>query len=82
MQWDAEVIQKTGAPDTADPVILRFKDGTQVKNYSVTCSAIDGYDFDHSIVLADKLRNGSIDFPTAKAMVDSYAVEAMPQKKT
>lgn len=35
-----------------------------------------------SIVLADKLRNGSIDFPTAKAMVDSYAVEAMPQKKT
>lgn len=33
------------------------------------------------IVLADKLRDGSIDFSEARAMVDGYAVETMPQKK-
>lgn len=32
------------------------------------------------IVIADKLRDGSIDFGSAKAMANSYAVEAMPQK--
>ncbi|MGM9588671.1 MAG: TetR/AcrR family transcriptional regulator [Faecousia sp.] len=33
------------------------------------------------IVLTDKLRDGTMDLPTAKAMTDSYAVETMPQKK-
>lgn len=32
------------------------------------------------IVLADKLRDGSIGFSAAKAMADSYAVDAMPQR--
>ena len=33
------------------------------------------------IVLADKLRDGSIDYPTARAMVDDYDVRTMPRKK-
>lgn len=33
------------------------------------------------IVLTDKLRDGSMDFPTAKAMANSYDVETIPQKK-
>ncbi|MGN1154741.1 MAG: TetR/AcrR family transcriptional regulator [Agathobacter sp.] len=33
------------------------------------------------IVLADKLRDGTIDLSTAKAMTDSYVLEAMPSKR-
>lgn len=33
------------------------------------------------IVLTDKLRDGSIDFPTAKAIANSYDVDTVPQKK-
>lgn len=33
------------------------------------------------IVLADKLRDGIMDLPTAKAMTDTYVLETMPSKR-
>ena len=33
------------------------------------------------IVLTDKLRDGSIDLPTAQEMVSSYNFETIPKKK-
>ena len=33
------------------------------------------------IVLADKLRDGTMDLPTAKAMTDTYVLETMPSKR-
>ena len=54
VQWDAKMIRKTGTPDKSDPLVLRFRDGTEVKNYSFTSSAIEGIDSDPFLVLLDK----------------------------
>lgn len=54
VRWDSRVIRKVGKPDNSDPVICRFKDGTEVINYSITGSAINGYDSDSYLVLLDK----------------------------
>lgn len=54
VRWDSRVIRKVGKPDSSDPVICRFKDGTEVINYSITSSAINGYDSDSYLVLLDK----------------------------
>lgn len=54
VQWDAKVIRKIRKPDKSSPLIMRFKDGTEVKNYSLTSSDVEGSDSDTFLVLLDK----------------------------
>lgn len=54
VQLDVKEIRKTGKPDKSEPLILQFKDGTEVKNYSLISSTVEGIDSYPFLILLDK----------------------------
>lgn len=71
VQWDAEVIRKIRKPDKSSPLIMRFKDGTEVKNYSLTSSDVEGSDSDTFLVLLDKPININ---DLSSVMIGNYTI--------
>lgn len=71
VQWDAKVIRKIRKPDKSSPLIMRFKDGTEVKNYSLTSSDVEGSDSDTFLVLLDKPININ---DLSSVMIGNYTI--------
>lgn len=71
VQWDAKVIRKIRKPDKPSPLIMRFKDGTEVKNYSLTSSYVEGSDSDTFLVLLDKPININ---DLSSVMIGNYTI--------